>query len=437
MLQAIDRFFGISGSGSTLAREVRAGVATFLTMAYILFVNPKILSAAGLPEHDVTIATALSSAIATLCMGLFANYPFALAPGMGLNAYFAYGVVKEMGVDWRVALAAVFLEGILFVVLSLGGIRPLVLQAIPLSIKTSTMTGIGLFLAIIGLKNSGIVVGHPETLVGPGDIRDPHVLLSLGGLLLIGSLMAKRVQGSILIGVVVISLVAWLLNLAPPPSGSLVTLPSLPQETLFAFDLTAVFSVTLVPVILAFLFVDIFDTAGTLIGVGKLAKFVDERGELPRAGRAFASDAMGTVVGACLGTSTVTSYIESAAGVEEGGRTGFTAVVVAFLFLLALFFTPVATAIPALATGPALVIVGVLMMRGASELDWGKADEAIPAFLTITFIPFTFSIARGISAGIVSYVVIKLVTGRVRDVHPVMYALAVLLVIFYGVIRGF
>ncbi len=437
MLQTIERFFRIKESGSTTAREVRAGLATFLTMAYILFVNPKILSAAGMPEHDVTIATALSSAIATLCMGLWANYPFALAPGMGLNAYFAYGVVKEMGVDWHVALAAVFVEGVLFVFLSLGGIRPLVLHSIPLSIKTATMTGIGLFLAIIGLKNSGIVVDHPETLVGPGDLRDPHVLLSLGGLLLIGSLMARRIQGAILIGIIAVSLVAWLLGLAPPPSGSLFTLPSLPRETLLAFDLGNLLSVTLVPVILAFLFVDIFDTAGTLIGVGKLGGFVDERGELPRAGQAFTSDALGTVAGACLGTSTVTSYIESAAGVEEGGRTGLTAVVVGILFLLSLFFTPIATAIPAVATGPALVIVGVLMMRGASELDWSKADEAIPAFLTITFMPFTFSIARGISAGIVSYVVIKLLMGRARDVHPMMYALAVLLVLFYGVIRGF
>ncbi len=437
MLQALDRFFRITESGSTPAREVRAGIATFLTMAYILFVNPKILASAGMPEHDVVIATALASALATLCMGLFANYPFALAPGMGLNAYFAYGVVKEMGVDWRVALAAVFVEGVLFLFLSLGGIRPLMLNAIPLSIKTATMTGIGLFLAIIGLKNSGIVVDHPETLIGPGDLRDPHVLISLGGLLLIGSLMARRIQGAILIGVVVVSLTAWLVGLAPAPSGNLVTVPTLPKETLVAFDFTALFSVTLLPVILAFLFVDIFDTAGTLIGVGKLAGFVDERGELPRAGKAFASDAVGTVVGACLGTSTVTSYIESAAGVEEGGRTGLTAVIVALLFLLSLFFTPIAIAIPGLATGPALVIVGVLMMRGASELDWNKADEAIPAFLTITFMPFTFSIARGITAGIVSYVVLKLVAGRLREVHPVMLILAGLLVLFYGVIKGF
>ncbi len=432
-LGQLERFFQVRERGSSLATEIRAGVTTFLTMAYILFVNPQILSAAGMPATDVAVATALASAVATLAMALYANFPFALAPGMGLNAYFTFGVVKGMGVDWPVALAAVFIEGLLFLALAFGGIRTAIINAIPLSLKAATTTGIGLFLAIIGFQNAGIVVDHPATLVSLGNLRDPAVLLSLAGLVLIGVLLSRKVKGAVLAGIIAVTVVAWVTGLAPAPER-IFGLPSFPQETLLAFDFSNILSGALLTVILAFLFVDFFDTAGTLIGVGRLAGFVNQRGELPGADRAFAADAAGTTVGAMLGTSTVTTYIESAAGVEEGGRTGLTALTVAVLFLLSLFFTPLFIAVPAIATAPALIVVGVLMMQGARDLDWSRMDEALPAFLTIVIMPFTFSIANGIAAGIVAFVALKLLSGKGREVHPIMYVLAVLLALYYGFI---
>lgn len=433
-LSSLEQFFQIQERGSTVATEVRAGVATFLTMAYILFVNPQVLSQAGMPADDVTVATALSSALATLAMGLYANYPFALAPGMGLNAYFTYGVVLGLGVPYPVALGAVFVEGILFLLLAFGGIRTAVVNAIPSSLKIATMSGIGLFLAIIGFQNAGIVVDNPATLVSLGTIANPSVLLSLFGIILIGVLISRGVLGAILIGIATVTLLAWLTGLAPLPDG-LVSLPRLPQETFLAFEIDSLLSVKLLTVVLAFLFVDFFDTAGTLVGVGRLGGFLDERGELPRADRAFTADALGTVAGAVLGTSTVTSYIESATGIQEGGRTGLTAVVVAVLFVLALFFTPIFAAIPAAATAPALLTVGALMMQGARNIEWARFDEALPAFLTIAVMPFTYSIANGIVFGVVSYVFIKLLSGRARDLNPILVSLALLLVLYYAFVR--
>lgn len=411
---------------------MRAGTATFLTMAYILFVNPRILGEAGMPPADVAVATALAAALATLAMGLLADYPFALAPGMGLNAYFTYGVVLGMGIDWQVALAAVFVEGVLFLLLSLGGARGALLRAIPQPLKLATMSGIGLFLAIIGFENAGWVVDHPVTLVTAGDFTESSALLALGGLVLIAVLMARRVRGAVLLGIVVVTGALWALGAAPAPERFL-SLPHLPRETFLALDFGGLLAGKTVMVILAFLFVDIFDTAGTLIGVGRLAGLTDSRGELPRADRAFAADALGTSAGALLGTSTVTSYVESATGVEEGGRTGLTAVVVSGLFLAALFFTPLLVAVPAAATAPALVAVGALMLKGAREVDWGRADEAIPAFVTMVAMPLTYSIANGISLGVVSWVAIKLLTGRVREVHPILLGVALALMIFHGV----
>lgn len=433
-LSSLEQFFQIQERGSTVATEVRAGVATFLTMAYILFVNPQVLSQAGMPADDVTVATALSSALATLALGLYANYPFALAPGMGLNAYFTYGVVLGLGVPYPVALGAVFVEGILFLLLAFGGIRTAVVNAIPSSLKIATMSGIGLFLAIIGFQNAGIVVDNPATLVSLGTIANPSVLLSLFGIILIGVLISRGVLGAILIGIATVTLLAWLTGLAPLPDG-LVSLPRLPQETFLAFEIDSLLSVKLLTVVLAFLFVDFFDTAGTLVGVGRLGGFLDERGELPRADRAFTADALGTVAGAVLGTSTVTSYIESATGIQEGGRTGLTAVVVAVLFVLALFFTPIFAAIPAAATAPALLTVGALMMQGARNIEWARFDEALPAFLTIAVMPFTYSIANGIVFGVVSYVFIKLLSGRARDLNPILVSLALLLVLYYAFVR--
>jgi AGZA family xanthine/uracil permease-like MFS transporter len=431
----LERFFRLKEHGTTAVTEVRAGVVTFLTMAYILFVNPQILSQAGMPAEDVAVATALASAVAALVMGLYANYPFALAPGMGLNAYFTFGVVGAMGVPWPVALAAVFVEGVLFLALAVTGVRAALLRAIPTSIKIATMSGIGLFLAIIGFEGAGLVVDHPATLVTLGDVGSPVVLLSLAGLIVISVLLAARVRGAILIGILAVTVVCWILGLTPWPE-QLLTVPHLPAETLMAMDFSGLLTGKLLLVVLAFLFVDIFDTAGTLLGVGRLGGFVDDKGELPRANRAFAADAIGTMVGAAVGTSTVTSYVESATGVEEGGRTGLTAVVVSVLFLLSLALTPLFTSVPTAATAPALIVVGALMMRGARELDWSQIDEAVPAFLTVATMPFTYSIANGISFGIVSYVLIKALRGRFRDVHPLMYVLAGLLIVFYAVRAG-
>lgn len=430
-MRGLDRLFHLSERGSTPGREVRAGVVTFLTMSYILFVNPQILAQAGMPVSDVAIATAVGSAVATLVMGLYANFPFALAPGMGLNAYFTFGVVRGMGVDWRVALTAVFIEGILFLLLAIGGARSALINAIPKSIKIAMMTGIGLFLAIIGMHNAGLVVADPATLVTLGRLTSPSALLALGGVVVTAVLLSRRVPGAILLGIGAVAVAAWVGGVAAPPTG-FFTLPTLPRETLFAFRFEGLFSGSLVLVVLAFLFVDIFDTAGSLIGVGRLAGFVDAQGRLPGSDRAFTADAIGTVAGAALGTSTVTTYIESATGVEEGGRTGLTAVVVALLFLLSLFITPLLGAVPAVATAPALIVVGALMMEGARDIEWKRIDEAVPAFVTVAAMPFTYSIANGISLGIVCYVLIKLASGRAREVHPLMYVLSALLVLFYA-----
>ena len=429
--RTLDRWFHLRERGTTAATEARAGVVTFLTMAYILFVNPQILAQAGMPAEDVAVATALASAAATLLMGLLANYPVALAPGMGLNAYFTFGVVQGLGVSWQVALAAVFVEGVLFLLLAVSGARTALLRAIPEPLKLATMAGIGLFLAAIGFQNAGWVADHPATLVTLGDLTAPAPLLALGGLVVIVALLARRVTGAILIGILAATAAAWALGVAAPPER-LLALPRLPSETLFAFDFGGLLAGKTAAVVLAFLFVDLFDTAGTLIGVGRLAGLTDEKGELPRAGRAFAADALGTSIGAALGTSTVTSYVESATGVEEGGRTGLTAVVVALLFALSLFFTPLLTAVPAAATAPALVAVGALMLAGARAIDWSRADDAVPAFLTLAAMPLTYSIANGISLGIVSWVAIKLLAGRWREVHPVLGGLAVALALFYG-----
>jgi adenine/guanine/hypoxanthine permease len=431
----IERLFGVRHAGSTPGTELRAGVVTFLTMSYILFVNPQILAQAGLPAGDVAVATALSSAAATLLMGLWANYPIALAPGMGLNAYFTFGVVLGLGVPWRVALAAIFVEGLLFLLLSLSGARSALVSAIPAPIKVATAGGIGLLLAIIGFEHAGLVVDHPITLVTLGDVAAPGFLLALCGLLVITALLSRGVRGAILIGILAVTGASWALGLATLPE-QFVTLPALPTETFLAMDFSGLLTGKLLIVILAFLFVDIFDTAGTLLGVGRLGGFLDERGDLPRSERAFAADAVGTVCGAALGTSTVTAYVESATGIEEGGRTGLTAVTVAGLFLVSLFVTPLLIAVPAIATAPALIVVGALMMQSVREVPWGEPANAVPAFLTIAAMPLTYSIANGISLGIVSWVGIRLFSGRWREIHPLLAIVAVLLAAFYGVRAG-
>lgn len=404
-------------------------------MSYILFVNPQILAQAGMPVADVTIATALSAALATLVMGLFARYPFALAPGMGLNAYFAFGVVVGLGVSYQVALAAVFVEGLIFLLLSIGHIRTAIINAIPQSLKIATTTGIGLFLALIGLQNAGIIAAHPSTLVTLGDIQALPTLLALGGLFLTAALVARRIPGAILWGITIVTGMGWVLHVAALPS-SLFSLPSFPSQTFLAFDFSQLLSGQFFAVVLAFLFVDLFDTAGTLLGVGRLGGFLDENGRLPRASRAFSADALGTTFGAMLGTSAVTSYIESGTGIEAGGRTGLTAVVVSLFFLAALFFVPLITSVPAIATAPALIVVGAMMMKAIREVPWNAFEESIPAFLTMVVMPFTYSIANGIAFGIFSYVLLKVLTGKAKEVHGIMYILAVLLFLYYGFLAG-
>jgi AGZA family xanthine/uracil permease-like MFS transporter len=323
------------------------------------------------------------------------------------------------------------IEGVLFMALAMTGARTLLVNAIPHCIKVATITGIGLFLAIIGFEGAKLTVDHPATLVTLGNLKDPGVLLALAGIVLIGALMVKRIKGAVLIGILVLTGIAWLSGLAPPPDA-IVALPQLPRETLLAIDFSQVFTGTMLTVVIAFLFVDLFDTAGTLLGVGRLAGLLDKDGNLPGSERAFMADATGTTAGALLGTSTVTTYIESATGIEEGGRTGLTAVVVAALFLLSMFFTPLFTSVPALATAPALIVVGAMMMLGARDLDWTQMDEAVPAFLTVVAMPFTYSIAHGITLGIVSYVLIHVAIGRFERIHPVMWVLAALLIAFHA-----
>lgn len=434
-MSPIARFFRFDERGTSLAVELRAGMVTFLTMSYILFVNPQILSEAGLPVADVAVATALATGIATLTMAFATNYPIALAPGMGLNAFFTYGVVRGLGIDWQVALAAVFVEGLIFLVLAVTGVRSGLLRAIPASLKLAITAGIGAFLVMIGLQSSGLVVAHPSTLLTLGDVRAPGPLLTLAGVLLIAALMATRARGAILMGIGAIALTAWAIGEARPPE-QIFALPALPRETLFALDFEGLLTGSAISVVLAFLFVDLFDTAGTLVGVARAAELLDENGDLPRADRAFAADATGTMVGAALGTSTVTSYIESATGVEEGGRTGFTAVVVAGCFFLSLFVTPLVVSIPAVATAPALIVTGALMMRGLAALDVRRLEDAIPAFLTVLAMPFTYSIATGISLGIVTWVGIRALAGRPREVPPGLALVAILLVAYYGFLAG-
>ncbi|MEM1245666.1 MAG: NCS2 family permease [Acidobacteriota bacterium] len=430
-MSLLERRFGLAQHGVTVASEVRAGAVTFLTLSYILFVNPQILAQAGLPAEDVAVATALASAIATLTMAMLANYPFALAPGMGLNAYFTFGVVGALGVSWQTALAAVFVEGILFLVLAVTGVRTALIEAIPQSIKIATMSGIGLFLALIGLQNAGLVADHPATLLTLGDLSAPPALLALLGLLVMAGLSALKVRGALLLGIVLVTATAWGLGVSPAPDG-VFAVPRLPSETLFALDFSELLTGKLLLAVVAFLFVDLFDTAGTLLGVGRLAGVLDDEGRLPRANRAFTADAVGTVAGAALGTSTVTSYVESATGVEEGGRTGLVAVTVAVLFVGSLAFTPLIVAVPAAATAPALILVGAMMMRGAADIEWSSLDEALPAFLTLSLMPFTYSIANGICGGIVSWVAIRLFTGRAREIHWILGVLAALLLTFFA-----
>ncbi|MEW5932208.1 MAG: NCS2 family permease [Bacillota bacterium] len=423
----LERKFALSANRTTTRTEVLAGLTTFMTMAYIIFVNPSILKDAGMDFGAVMVATCLSSAAACLIMGLYANYPIALAPGMGINAFFAYTVVKAMGYSWQAALAAVFVDGVLtLLLLTMTGAREAIINSVPMSLKLSISAGIGLFLALIGLQNAGIVVPNPVTLVQLGDFSKPEVLLAAIGLVITGGLVVLRVRGALLLGIIATTLIGIPMGVTKTAGFRLVSLPPslAPTFGAFVYGLKDVLTVGMITIVFTFIFVDLFDTVGTIIGVTSKAGMLDEKGRLPRANRALYSDTLGTVIGSILGTSCVTSYIESASGMAEGGRTGLTALVVAILFILATFFAPLVGIVPAAATAPVLVIVGVFMIEPIMKIDFGDYLEAIPAFLALAMMPFTYSIAEGIIWGVLSYVILHAIARRFEKISVTMWILA-------------
>ncbi|WP_428103288.1 NCS2 family permease [Candidatus Rariloculus sp.] len=422
----LNEFFKLEQHGTTVRREVTAGVTTFLTMAYIVFVNPAILSEAGMDSGGVFVATCLAAAVGTAIMGLWANYPIAMAPGMGLNAFFTYGVVLGMGYPWQVALGAVFVSGVLFVGISVLPVREWIVNSIPKSLKMGTVAGIGLLLGIIAMQNAGLVVDNSATLVGLGDMGQPSVLLAALGFAGIVALDRLRVTGAIVIGILGVTVIGAALGISE--FNGIVALPPDPGTVMFRLDIGAALDLALVGVIFAFLFTDLFDTSGTLIAVAHRAGLLDENGQLPRLRRALVADSLATVFGAAAGTSSVTCYIESAAGVRAGGRTGLTAVVVAGLFLAALLLSPLAATVPAYATAPALLFVACLMMSSITEIDWEDVTEYVPAAALVMTMPFTFSIANGLAVGFISYAAIKLLSGRFATVNPAVGVLAALFV---------
>ena len=420
----LERLFQLEAHGTTVRRELLAGLTTFLTMAYILMVNPEMLAKTGMDQGAVFVATCLAAAIGSLVMGLLANYPIALAPGMGLNAFFTYTVVLSMGHTWQVGLGAVFLSGVAFTLLSLLRIREWIINSIPLALRSGVAAGIGLFLAIIALKNAGIVVDHPATLVGLGSLSEPAPLLACLGFFVIVALAHRQVTGAVMIGILLVTGLSIALGLST--LDSVVSMPPSLLPTLLELDILGALDVGLVSVIFAFLFVDLFDTSGTLVGVAQRAKLLDAQGRMPRLGRALLADSSATMAGAALGTSTTTSYIESTAGIAAGGRTGLTACVVAALFLLSLFFAPLAMAVPMFATAPALLFVAVLMTHSLTQIDWDDLTVAAPVVITALAMPLTFSIANGIAFGFIAWVAIKLLAGRWRELTPALVILAAL-----------
>ena len=427
----MEKFFQLKEHGTDVKTEVIAGITTFLTMAYILIVNPLILSETGMDFGAVFTATALSSLIATLVMALVAKLPFALAPGMGLNAFFAYTVCIGMDYSWQFALTAVFLEGIIFIILTFLNVREAIINCIPSNIKKAISVGIGLFIAFIGLSNAKIIVANPGTTVGLGSIGTPEFQLALIGLILTGLLLAFKVKGALLIGILASTVIGFPLGLTQAPSGSWAP-PSL-APILFKFDFSQIFTLDMLIVLFTFLMVDMFDTVGTLIGVSTKAKLLDSEGKLPRVKEALMADAVGTTVGAVLGTSTVTTYVESAAGVEEGGKTGLTALTTAALFFIALFLSPLFIMIPGAATAPALILVGLFMMSPIKDIELDEITEALPAFLTIIMMPLAYSISEGIVFGVISYVLMKLFTGKGKDVPALTYIVAAIFVLKFFV----
>jgi AGZA family xanthine/uracil permease-like MFS transporter len=443
MKSFLDSFFKLKENDTNVKTEVMAGITTFMTMAYILIVNPSILSATGMDFNALITATALAAAIGTFFMAIFANYPFALAPGMGLNAYFAYVVVLQMGYSWEIALTAIFAEGIIFILLSFFNIREALFNAIPTTLKKAVGVGIGLFITFIGLQNSGIIVGDQATLVGLGNLKTIPAILTLVGIIITVVMIVKNVKGAILWGILttyILGLACQLLGIyvvnpeigmySLIPSGIISAPPSL-EPIFFKFDFAQILSIDFLIVIFTFLFVDLFDTLGTLIGVSTKAGFLTKEGKLPKIKQALLADAVATTAGAVLGTSTTTTYVESASGVADGGRTGLTAFTTGVLFILALVFSPIIAVIPSFATAPALIVVGLFMMEHVVDIDFNDYTEALPAFLTILMMPLAYSISDGLAFGGISYVLVKLLSGKRKDIHPVMYFVALMFVVYF------
>lgn len=426
----LEKLFQLKAHNTNVRTEILAGVTTFLTMAYILFVNPSLLAETGMDRGAVFVATCLAAAIGSAIMGLVANYPIALAPGMGLNAFFTYTVVLTMGYTWQVALGAVFLSGAIFFALSIFKIREWIINSIPLALRSGIAAGIGLFLAIIALKNAGIVVDHPATLVTLGDLSSGGALLACLGFFVIAGLYYRKVTGAVMIGILLVTGLSIAFGLSK--LDGVMSMPPSLMPTLLQLDIAGALDIGLISVIFAFLFVDLFDTSGTLVGVAQKADLLDKDGKMPRVGRALLADSTATMAGAALGTSTTTSYIESAAGISAGGRTGLTACVVAALFLLSLFFAPLASAVPAFATAPALLFVAVLMTSSLARIDWDDLTVAAPVVVAALAMPLTFSIANGIAFGFIAWTAIKLLAGQWRELNPALWILSALFVVKLG-----
>ncbi len=439
----INRLFQLKEHNTDVKTEIIAGITTFITMAYIIFVNPSILGATGMDTGAVMVATILSAAITTIIMGLYANYPFALAPGMGLNAFFAFSVVLGMGYTWQQALGAILISGIIFVFITITGLRETIVNAIPFSLKNAIGAGIGLFIALIGFINAGIIVGDPSTTVALGNLTNPNTLLAIVGLAVTSILMVKNIKGAILIGIFVTTLIGIPMGVVTVPAGFIpFSMPPSLTPTFAQLDLRGLLNigggslfdtiVTFFGIVLAFTYVDMLDTVGTVIGTATKAKMLDENGKLPRMNKVLLTDAVGTCIGAVLGTSTVTTYVESASGIAEGGKTGLTAITTGVLFLLALFIAPIVGLVPGCATAPALIIVGVLMMESIVNIDFSNFAEALPAFMVVSVMAFSYSIANGIAAGLIFYPLVKVVTGKTEEVHPIVYVLALLFIIRFA-----
>ncbi|QUJ68574.1 NCS2 family permease [Photobacterium sp. GJ3] len=423
----IERLFQLKAHGSNVRNEIVGGITTFATMAYIIFVNPQIMSASGMDAEAVFVATCIGAAIGTLLMGLFANWPVGLAPGMGLNAFFAFTVVGEMGYSWQVALGAVFISGILFVAMSFYKVREWIIESIPESLRFSMTAGVGLFLGLIGLKTAGIVVDSPATLVSLGDFTQPQALLAAICFLIIAVLSERKIFGAVLIGMFSVTLVGFLLGLVQ--YNGVVSMPPSLAPTLFAMDITGALNISMISVILAFLFVNMFDTAGTLMGVAERAHLRNkETGRIEGLSKALKADSIASVAGACVGCPPVTSYVESAAGVAAGGRTGLSAIVIGLLFVAAIFFSPLAGMIPSYATAGALIYVAFVMMGSMQHVKWNDFTDAAPAAITALMMPLTFSIANGIALGFITYTVLKVATGRTKEVSISMYILTAIFV---------